>query len=205
MLSGKGKTLSQLRIILGSKSVARAGLIDRTLGLKYEIIRSSFEEDLDKSKFNTVEDYCMATCQGKIDDLRAKVGKYDILITCDTVCVDDQNNIVEKPDNLEEQKEFMRRFSGTYHSVVSALIVSIWKDGKEIIERHTERTKVWFGDLPQSVIENYGLENPGTLKSSGGYQVQEFGFSMIEKIEGCYGNIVGLPVNGLSKILIKHF
>ena len=205
MLSGKGNILKQLRIILGSQSLNRANLIDNTMGIPYEVIPSKFKENLDKNKFSTVEDYCMATCQGKIDYLREKVGKYDILITCDTVCVDDKDNIIEKPVNLEEQREFMRIFSGTYQYVVSALIVSIWKDGKEIIERHTERTKLWFSELPESAIINYGLENPDVLNCSGGFRIQNYGFSFVERIEGDYSNIVGLPINALCKIIIKYF
>ncbi len=60
---------------------------------------SGFEEDLDKNSFATPEDYVHATCKGKMDNMLAKFDQqsFDFIITCDTICVDSDNNIIEKP------------------------------------------------------------------------------------------------------------
>lgn len=63
---------------------------------------SGFEEDLDKNSFATAEEYVRATSKGKMDFMLKKIPaqEFDFIITCDTICVDSNNTIIEKPVNL---------------------------------------------------------------------------------------------------------
>ena len=63
---------------------------------------SGFEEDLDKNAFATAEEYVRATSKGKMEYMLKKVPtqEFDFIITCDTICVDSDNNIIEKPVRL---------------------------------------------------------------------------------------------------------
>ena len=207
MLCGYLDYLNTKRIILGSKSGPRKALVTSSGLTNFEVMDSGFEEDLEKEAFETQTDYVRATSAGKVDALKAaldaKNEDFDVLICCDTVCVSKDGNIIEKPKSIEEQRENIRTFSGSYHTVVTWLNVLVRKDGNEERFEHEETTKIYFHEIPEKSIEAYPLLYPETLIAAGGYRIQSCGGTLISKIEGDYSNVVGLPLSHLCKIIVK--
>ena len=98
----------------------------------------------------------------------------------------------------EDAKEMLRLLSGRKHTVTSGLSLSL--NGKTVTD--SEDTDVYFADLTESFIEKY-VESGEPMDKAGSYAVQGTASMWIEKIDGCYFNVVGLPVRLLRKLLQK--
>lgn len=143
--------------------------------------------------------------KGKLEALQKKLETagedYSVLITCDTVCVTKDGEIIEKPETIEEQRDFIRLFSDSYHNVVSWLNILV-KKGEET--KHYEReevTKVYFSKVPEKSIIEYPLLFPDTMGAAGGYRIQSSGGTFIKGVEGDYNNVIGMPLNALCIVL----
>lgn len=127
----------------------------------------------------------------------------ELVIAADTVIYSNDGRILEKPRNEADHVKMLRHLRDTHvHRVLTAVVCMAPKadashPGYEIAA-HTEETRVYFaqeGDgLPDDVIEAYVKTREGADKA-GGYAVQGIGgLVLVEKIEGCVDNVVGLPV-----------
>lgn len=127
-------------------------------GLKFETLSSDFEENLNKNDFLKPEDYCKATCLGKVSDIMKKVEKneinYDLLIFCDTICFC-SDKIIEKPENDEEAMEILKLFNGKSHSVYTNIHLILKNNEKIFEENRTEHTEVIFDNIPIESIVSY--------------------------------------------------
>lgn len=92
----------------------------------------------------------------------------------------------------------LKKLSGRSHEVFSGFIVINKKDGK-LISDYT-RTEVTFSQLTQEEIEKY-VDTGEPLDKAGAYGIQGLGGVFVEKINGCYYSVVGLPINKLRNIL----
>lgn len=143
--------------------------------------------------------------QGKVDDLLSQNIDFDILITCDTIVVDNKGVIIEKPEDHNYHKEMLRRLSGTWHDVISAMVIIIQKNGMDVTERHLGKTRVFMSEIPELAIEKYGEIIPDVFKHSEQYEVGTYGLSLIERVEGDWRTAISLPLNALARILHKNF
>lgn len=109
--------------------------------------------------------------------------------------------VIGKPKSIDEAKKTLRDFSGTYHSVYTGITV-IDSSTNQIISESTE-TKVYFRELEDAEIESY-IANGNVLDKAGSYAYQDKAAAFVEKIEGDYYTIVGLPISKLSSIF-KQF
>jgi len=119
-----------------------------------------------------------------------------IVITCDTVVVVEQH-ILGKPKDQEEAILFLKMLSGKKHTVISGLTVATVE---QILTSHCE-TEVSFNHLTDEDIKYY-VTHYLPLDKAGAYGIQEWiGLMGVEKIEGCFYNIIGLPTQLLWKML----
>ena len=125
----------------------------------------------------------------------AVCGKEDIVIAADTV-VFHNGKILGKPKNAECAEKMLKALSGQTHDVYTGVSV---KKGEKIIT-FCERTRVKFFDLSDGLISRY-VESKEPLDKAGAYGVQEKGCVLVERIEGDYFNVVGLPVARLYRVL----
>jgi septum formation protein len=115
------------------------------------------------------------------------------------VVLDDE--ILGKPRDEEHAKEMLTRLSGRVHQVCSGIALVRVQAGKVIEERSDHRvTKVWMRPLsPEKIAWYVNTKEP--LDKAGAYGIQGLGACLIDKIEGCYFNVVGMSLSLLDQML----
>ena len=120
-----------------------------------------------------------------------------IVIGADTV-VFHEGEILGKPEGAVEATAMLRKLSGKPHKVFTGVSV-VNLDAGEVVTRH-EKTTVWFKELDDETIEGYvGTGEP--LDKAGAYGIQGKGGALVERIEGSYSNVVGLPLELVRELL----
>ncbi len=155
-------------------------------------------KDVDESYSDALPPLSVAEflAEKKATAFKDELKKDDILITSDTVVLCN-NEILEKPKTEKDAFEMLSKLSGHVHEVVTGVCVMSINQ----TELFSESTKVWFKVLTAEEI-NYYIEKYQPYDKAGSYGIQEWiGYIGIEKIEGTYFNVMGLPVNQLYKKL----
>lgn len=188
------------KIILASGSPRRKEILSN-IGLEYDVVVS----DADESKISAdklppavyVQELALlkATAAAKSAD------KNCLIIAADTVVCSD-GVIFGKPKNREEAAQMLRTLSGKAHSVFTGICVMRTKDAFSCCS--AEETKVYFKELSDGMINGY-VESGEPMDKAGAYGIQGLGAILIDKIEGDYFNVVGLPVSRLAEMLWKEF
>lgn len=183
-------------IILASTSPRRKALLQQLIGDDFEIKESSFEEDntLDIDPIKLAERHAL----GKAKDVAQKVDS-GIVIGADTFILFEKK-VIGKPVTEEKARETLNKLSGNVMEVLSGLAVIDVDDNKEIVDHAI--TKIKIKKLSQQEIEDY-IKSGEPLDKAGAFGIQERGGIFIEKIDGCYFNVVGLPLFKLNNILNK--
>ncbi|AQQ52896.1 Maf family protein [Planococcus lenghuensis] len=179
-------------IILASASPRRQELL-ASLGFPFDVIPSKKMEPDPKDFYSPIA-YVTETAEQKAREV-ADAHPGHIVIGADTIVVW-ENEVLLKPANAEEARNYLEKLSGHMHNVVTAVAVI---DGKKSMPFY-ERTEVTFRDLPASWISGYvATEDP--YDKAGGYGIQTAGKLFVEKIYGDYNNVVGLPISRLAHLL----
>jgi septum formation protein len=111
------------------------------------------------------------------------------------------NSIMGKPKSDEDAYKMLIALSNKEHQVISGLSIIQGSTGK-VITMH-ESTNVWIRELEDREIINY-ISSGEPRDKAGAYAIQGIGSLFVEKIQGCYFNVVGLPVNKLFKIMKQY-
>ncbi|MBL7789608.1 MAG: septum formation protein Maf [Chitinophagales bacterium] len=177
------------KIILGSGSPRRKELLAAIWHGEIEVIKSDIEEIYPNDI--ALEKIPIYLAKLKGDDLKSKVNlKEHILITADTIVLC-EGKVLGKPHDIMEAKLMLQFLSGKVHQVHTGIAIYDNNECREI----EEKTDVHFGKLNEGDIDFY-LENYQPLDKAGSYGIQEFiGMIGIEKIVGCYYNVMGLPTS----------
>jgi len=181
------------RIILASASPRRKEILDM-VGLQYECLPAN----IDESEFLSLppDIAVMQTARKKANAVRGQVSAPAIIIAADTVCY--LNGIIGKPADEEDAERILRMFSDTVHSVYTGIYVLDNCSGKECV-RFSE-TKVLFSALSDDDIHNYVLSGE-PMDKAGAYAIQGLASKFIRSIDGCFYNVVGLPISELRDML----
>ena len=186
--------LKEYEILLASNSPRRRNLI-KGLDLNVTIMdnpdqEEKFPEDLELRK--VPEFLALQKANG------INVGKKQILITADTIVLLD-NRVVGKPDNEEDAIRLLHMLSGRMHEVITGIYLS----ARGVSKSFSVSTNVYFRSLLSEEIEYY-VKKFRPLDKAGAYGIQEWiGFIGVERIEGSYFNVMGLPVQTLYQELCK--
>lgn len=189
-----------MRYILASASPRRKEIL-QNLGLRFEVITSDADETcaLTDPALLTQE---LSSRKGKAvrDALRSKgeLGNDMLIIASDTVvCCDGE--ILGKPRDRADAERMIRMLSGKAHTVTSG--VALLYRGEIYTDAAT--TKVFFDELDEAFISEY-IASDEPYDKAGGYAIQGKAAPVISGIEGCYFNVVGLPVNCLARLAKKN-
>jgi septum formation protein len=183
------------RIILASASPRRKEILALT-GLEFEVRYSGYEEDLGISK--APRELARFLSRKKAEDV---VNKYSdaIVIAADTF-IAYKNKLLGKPEGSEDAKRMLKMLSGRTHSVISGFTIIDCKSNRTI-SRSVE-TRVHFKSLSSAEINAY-VKSGEPLDKAGAYAIQGLGAVFIDKIEGDFFNVVGLPLCALTESLKK--
>lgn len=183
-----------MTLILGSQSPRRREILS-FFSVPFKQATPQFDEEAVPFHGDPKE-YAKSISEGKSDAL-SLLFPQDLILTADTV-VFEGGKIYGKPANEQESYSHLKALVGKWHSVFTSVTI---RKGAEKYSK-VEETKVLFNNLTHEQIQAYHTALPCTDKA-GGYMVQGAGSLIIKKIEGCYYNVMGLPVNTLSELLQK--
>ncbi|ASW44009.1 Maf-like protein [Clostridium isatidis] len=186
-----------MKYILASGSERRQELLHRIVD-DFKVIVSDFDEE--QIIFNgDIGKYVVDLALGKALNVKEKIKEDTIIISGDTVVVLD-NKILGKPKNEEDAFNMLKLLSGKVHRVYSGVVVFNTSNNK--LEKESLYTEVKFSDLTDEEIVSY-IKTGEPLDKAGAYGIQGYGGVFVEKINGCYYNVVGMPLNLLNKMLKK--
>jgi len=184
------------KIILASSSPRRQQLLEQ-IGLKFTIIPSTIDEVMDDKL--EASQVAVSLASQKCRDVASKVQDDCIVIGADTIVVKD-NKLLGKPKNEKDAFDMLGCLNGKWHEVITGLCLYRTSDKKCICDY--EVTSVKIADKSDDFIRAYvGTEEP--FDKAGAYGIQGYGSLLVEKIEGCYFNVMGLPIYKLSCMLDK--
>jgi len=193
------------------------------VGLRhFEVLPSTFDETLDKAAFPSGADYAVATARAKGAEVAARVragmGSSSsqaaaLIVAADTVVQAPDGTILEKPDGGASAAAMLASLSSAVHSVhtgVSLVYLPGTAAGSDAagpgpapratFREFSETTAVTFAPLSPAEIEAYVAGGEGEGKA-GGYGIQGPAGAWVSHLEGCYFNVVGLPLHALAREL----
>ena len=183
------------KIILASKSPRRAEIL-RMIRLNFKVEPSYIYEQINpKIEQNQT---AINVSKAKAEAISHKYPN-DIIIGADTIVIF-KGEIFGKPKDLNESKKMLKALSGNCHKVITG--VTMMNNSLEILKTFSEKTEVFVHKIPTEYIEYY-VKNFNTLDKAGSYGIQEWFSVWIKKINGCYYNVMGLPVSKLYKHLVE--
>lgn len=191
-----------MNIILASKSPRRKEILEN-LGVKFEIITCETDEHTDERDGRKYVEEIAFRKGNAVRELLEDAGKFQndqIILSCDTVVVSADGEIMGKPRDRADAKRMILAFSGKPHFVISGIAL-ITKE-KSIVT--SESTTVFFDTVDEADVEKY-LDTSEAYDKAGAYAIQGYASLWINGIEGDYFNVVGLPVKKLSDTLKKEF
>lgn len=183
-----------MQVILASASPRRLALLQQ-IGIEAKVCPADFDEVSGSAV--QAEDVVIANAIGKCKAVVKIKGDSLPVIAADTVVVA-EGVILGKPQNEEDAVEMLKQLSGKTHKVMTGIAVSY---AGEMLAEVCE-TEVVFRKLTDEEIKKY-VANGEPLDKAGAYGIQGMGAVLVEKINGCYNNVVGLPLTRLQLILAK--
>ncbi len=176
------------QLILASRSPRRADLLTR-LGLDFSIVVPDVDESILPGESPDVAAHRLAR-------LKAEAAMTDggLVIGCDTLVVH-RGAILGKPRDQAEAVQMVCRLQGEDHIVYTG--VALAADGR--VESAVEATRVWFRSLDPLECEEY-VATGEPMDKAGAYGIQGFGAAIVERIEGDYFNVMGLPIQRLLEL-----
>lgn len=185
-------------IVLASSSPRRRELL-RKFNIEPIIAKADIHERIHSHE--TVEQIAMGLAFEKANQLTDRFSNGEIIIGADTIVACD-GQILGKPKDEEEAIDMLKLLSGRQHIVVTGISIIKLNTNIKIIDY--EKTIVKFRKLSNDKILNY-IKTKEYIDKAGAYGIQGLGGILVERIKGCYFNIVGLPIYKLDILLEKHF
>lgn len=188
----------EFKLILASASPRRAEIL-RNAGFDFDVVPAHPDESLRPDEAAT--DYVRRLAEEKARTVARQlakdaVGEFSFIIGADTVVVIG-NEILGKPSSPANAREMLSRLSGKTHEVYTGLSVLV---GNGIAHTAVEKTRVTFQPLSEEEIEDY-IATGEPFDKAGAYAIQGRGGKFISRIEGCYFNVMGLPLARLYAVL----
>lgn len=185
-----------MKIILASKSPRRKELMDM-LNLKYEVIVSDADETLEEGL--TIEEQAKRLSYIKAKTVFDETTGDRIVIGSDTMVIKNRK-IYGKPKDEEDAFRILKELKGTKHQVITGLAILVEKNGECEEYLDYDITEVHFKNMTDEEIKNW-IATGKAMDKAGAYAIQGEFAVFIEKINGNYWTVVGLPINKVYDIL----
>ncbi len=196
-----------MKLVLASGSPRRAEIL-RAAGIRFDVLVPKIEESRQSAEaaahFQRMAQELEppSAMVKRLAEAKARSVVKDILgpatvIGADTAVVID-NLVLGKPASADEARKMLRGLGGRSHEVLTGLTVLRLRDG--VTRTDVESTRVTFAPLTEEEINDY-ISSGEHADKAGAYAIQGRGGRFISKIEGCYFNVMGLPLAKLYKTL----
>ena len=187
------KNLDKYNIILASNSIRRKNLLKK-LNIKFNIVNTSQKENFPNSlRTNQVPIFLAEKKNNHI-----QIKNDQLIITADTIVILNQK-ILNKPTSKMEAFEMLNNLSKKQHRVITGVNIRTTKDNISF----SSETKINFIQLSDDEIKYY-INNYNYSDKAGSYGIQEWiGMIAVKKINGCFYNVMGLPISVLYQNLKK--
>ncbi len=185
-----------MKLILASASVRRAEIL-RAAGIPFTVLSSAVDETPYPGE--TPHDLVQRLAGAKAELVAARAVGPAIIIAADTV-VTLEGRILGKPRSSDDARHMLERLSGRTHAVVTGVALIRLPDAEPL--NFVESTLVHFAVLPEEEITRY-LSSGEPYDKAGAYAIQGRAGRFIPRIEGCYFNVVGLPLARLQHSLYE--
>ncbi len=184
-----------MALLLASQSPRRRALL-ALLTNHFDVLAP----EVDESNFVHLPalELCESLAIKKVDAIPF-TGAYKAVLACDTV-VDLEGRALGKPQNCEDAINMLSSLSGRWHEVHTGVCL-LQHNGRR--HNFTQTTRVWFDTIPKSDILAV-CETDEPYDKAGAYGIQGWAAGFIPRIEGCYYNVMGLPVATLRNLLTKE-
>lgn len=187
-----------MKVILASKSPRRVEILEKIVK-EFEVVQSNFDENTIDFK-GDIEKYVKDLSRNKAIEVSKRLNEPSIVIAADTVVFKD-GKVLEKPKNEEDAFSMLSSLSGNTHKVYSGICLINTYDDTVVTDY--DCTEVRFSELNTRQIRNY-INSGEPMDKAGAYGIQGLGGAFVEGINGCYYNVMGLPLNKLYKALENY-
>jgi nucleoside triphosphate pyrophosphatase len=182
-----------MKLILASSSSRRAEILANA-GLPFSVLSSAVDESPHPGE--TPAALVQRLANAKADLVTARAVGPAVILAADTIVVVD-DRILGKPSSIEDARDMLRKLSGRTHSVITGVALVRLPAGER--RQFIESTLVHFRPITDEELSYY-LATEEPLDKAGAYAIQGVAGRYIPRIEGCYFNVVGLP---LSRVLTE--
>jgi septum formation protein len=185
-----------MRLILASASPRRAEIL-RSAGLFFDVLPTEIDESQQagESPRALVERLAREKAMAATKHTRGPA----LLLGADTVVVADEA-VMGKPRDADDARTMLRKLSGRKHRVLTGIALLRLPDG--MIRTAVEETKVFFSSLTEDDITGY-IATGEPFGKAGAYAIQGHGGRFVERIEGDYSNVVGLPLARFQYLMLE--
>ena len=188
-----------MKVILASQSPRRRELLDLAK-IDYEVIVSQFDEVVDK-KFN-LEEQSKEIAYGKAKDVFDNTQGNRIVIGSDSLVILDGEQLA-KPQDRENAIEMIKKIQGREHTVYTSIAILVENEGEYKEYKELHQAKIFIKRMTDEEIERY-VDSDEPFDKAGGYGVQTSFAVFVERIEGEYSVVVGLPLCRVYEILKEN-
>ena len=182
------------KIILASGSPRRKRMFEDPK-IDFSMMVSNYEEDIAGKDYDV--SLVEKTAYNKALEVSKRADDDALIVAADTV-VEKKKKILGKPKDKADAKQMLKMLQGNTHTVVTSIAIIDNLEKKTLI--NSEKTKVTFDKLTDREIDDY-IKTGEPMDKAGAYGIQGLGCVFIQKVDGCYNNVVGLPAYLLAKML----
>lgn len=181
------------RILLASQSPRRRELLT-LIGIPHEVRPADIDERYLAGELPAAHAERLALGKAAV----IARGEPDaVVIGSDTIVVVD-GDVLGKPRDAEQARGMLRRLAGRSHTVMTAVAVQWGADTRSAVEQ----VEVWFGALDDAMIDAY-IATGEPMDKAGAYGIQGYGATIVERVEGDYFAVMGLPLHRLALLLAE--
>ena len=181
----------KFKIVLASSSMRRCRLLEQ-LGIPFRVADPGEVE----ITFGEPEEQAVTNATAKAKKISEQIDR-GVVIGADTIVVK-EGRVIRKPTDADEAKNILKKLSGGFHKVITGVAIIDASSGR--IETDVAETKVHIKDLSDDEIDSY-LITGESFGKAGGYAIQGIGALLVDYIQGCFYNVVGLPLSKLDGLL----
>lgn len=190
-----------MHLILASASPRRCSLL-QALGLDMEVIPSRLAENFAETSSTpqlVVEDLARQKAQDVTLKLAERQGQF-VVLAADTLVVLD-GELLGKPANEDAARDMLMKLSGCSHQVYTGISLVVKTESGDLREmKDSQRSTVTLRHMKASEINAY-VATGEPMDKAGAYALQGIGAAFVERIEGCYTNVIGLPIPKVVSML----